>query len=138
MKRRSVHPLPIALVATHLDEVRDFLTVHLEDRGFSVEVCHRVEYLETVAPYADVCVCDVGYLHAASAVEPSPGEIVALSETPSDGERAAVERLGACDYFALPFDDTERLASVLDALASRATERKMHQNERELEAEPVA
>ena len=118
------NPIPRAIIATHDEAVRDFLRVHLEDRGFAVEVAHRAEYLRTVSGSADLLIAAAAMLKAAKlARDQRPCELLVLSAEahglvdPSWATEGPVLRLQ------VPFADPARLASLLDAAAARARAR---------------
>jgi DNA-binding response OmpR family regulator len=129
-------PLPNAVVATRHAAVRDFLIVHLQDRGFAVACAEEPGWIAWFANGAAAIVADFDLWQGMKLTTPDPPDLLLLSESPSTEQAMAAASAGAVDYLAIPFASTKRLARTLDELAARASARNRIASERGM-LEPV-
>ena len=124
MKLQELPTIPRAIVGTANPAVREFLTVHLEDRGFAVEQVYRAEYLRVVASDSDLLFADAAMFQEAEIpADDRPHAVYLLSHSPSADEAFHAAMEGVRRYLAIPFTDPPALAATLDVLAAEARDR---------------
>ena len=127
-----------AVVWTSIAEAGDFLRVHFEDRGFTVDLVSASRHEAVAVESADVLVADVELWRDAEPTgESFTGALVLLSQSPSLEQAVAATAAGATAYLSVPFDDTRRLVRVLDAIAARVCARGTSIVAAEPEREPA-
>jgi len=125
-RRAADHAPRRALLFTSDSSVRAFLLVHLLDRRCQVVLSDRLDDLRTEASFADLLISDLDVLEAAQ-LEPRrrPAQVLALTPTSMPGDRELAAELGACELIRVPFEDTRRLADLLDAMAEGVAEPRL-------------